>query len=573
MKVLEQADALQRRGRLGRFLPPQVVDELLEHGGVALERKRRSVAILCIELCDFDELAGAVEPEDLTVLFGRFHTLTTEIVFRLGGTIASLHGGTLQAVFGAPKELEPADAADAAVRAARELFDAIDALGETWRDLDPAHALVLRGGIALGHATVGAFGDGEWASFAAIGGPAAVAPRLCDGAEPGVVLVSSRAAKCVLATHTLGGPQTVQTGTWSQEVWRLEGRAFKPSRQSPRAVTSGRRVVAAGSEQADPVGDTREDVLRAAQALAPGESTRTVSLRVGSVLGDRYRLDTELGRGGMGVVFAASDRLLGERIALKVLADPLASANDRLEKLRREVRLARLVTHPNVCRVFDLQILEGLACLTMELIDGRSLAVVLHEAAPTTARALGWAMQICDALAAAHACGIVHRDLKPDNVLIEKTGRIVIADFGIARPMDGMTAQNEGIAGTLDYLAPEQLDSDAPPIDARSDIYALGVLLFELFTRELPFVGTQPVQRALARCTHPPRDPADVVPSIDARLRAVILRCLRRDLTERFQRVADVSRALAPLVEREAEPSSKRVARPERSRSTTLASG
>jgi serine/threonine-protein kinase len=231
------------------------------------------------------------------------------------------------------------------------------------------------------------------------------------------------------------------------------------------------------------------------------------------------------------------------------------------------------VTHPNVCRVFDLQILEGLACLTMELIDGRSLAVVLHESPPSAARALGWSLQICDALAAAHACGIVHRDLKPDNVLIEKTGRIVIADFGIARPLDGMTAQNEGIAGTLDYLAPEQLDTDAPPLDARSDVYALGVLLFELFTRELPFVGPQPVQRALARCTQPPRDPADVVPAIDARLRAVILRCLQRDLNERFQRVVDVAAALAPLVEREPEPSSKRLARPERARSTTLASG
>jgi signal transduction histidine kinase/CheY-like chemotaxis protein len=573
VKVLEQADALQRRGRLGRFLPPQVVDELLAGSGSALERKRRSVAILCAELCDFDELAGAVEPEDLTVLFGRFHTLTTGIVFRLGGTIANLHGGSLQAVFGAPRELAPEDAARAAVRAGRELLEAIDQLGESWRDLDPAHALVLKGGIALGHATVGAFGDGEWASFAAIGGPAATAPRLCDGAERDVILVSSRAAKCVLTEHPLAGPHVVQTGTWSQEVWRLEGRSFSRPKASPRPERAKLVRAARDSDQVDAVADTREDVLRAPHVLAPGESTRTLSLRVGSVLGERYRLDAELGRGGMGVVFVASDRLLGERIALKVLADPLASASDRLERLRREVRLARLVTHPNVCRVFDLQVLEGLACLTMELVDGRSLAAVLREGGFSTARALDWSLQICDALAAAHACGIVHRDLKPDNVLIEKTGRIVIADFGIARPMNGVSeAQPEGIAGTLDYISPEQLSSDAPP-DARSDIYAMGVLLFELFTRELPFAGDKPVQRALARCTRPPRDPIEIVPSIDLRLRAVILRCLTRELNDRFQRVADVSTALAAVSDNEAEPSSQRVARPGPQRTRTLASG
>jgi len=578
VKVLEQADALQRRGRLGRFLPPQVVDELLENAGAALERKRRSVAIVCAELCDFDELAGAVEPEDLTVLFGRFHTLTTEVVFRLGGTIASLHGGSLQAVFGAPKELAPAEAAGAAVRAGRELLDAIDSLGETWRDLDPAHSLVLRGGIALGHATVGAFGDGEWASFAAIGGPAAAAPRLRDAAQPGAILVSSRVAKCLRGDHAMIGPTMVQSGSWSQEVWRLEGgfleRASARALAMPAAGSGKRRVIAAeGSEGTDPVAATREDVLRASHALAPGESTRTVSLRVGSVLGDRYQLDAELGSGGMGVVFAASDRLLGERIALKVLADPLASATDRLERVRREVRLARLVTHPNVCRVFDLQVLEGLACLTMELIDGSSLASALRDGEVSIPRALDWSLQICDALAAAHACGIVHRDLKPDNVLIEKTGRLVIADFGIARPIHGIAeAQGEGIAGTLDYLAPEQLSSDAPP-DARSDIYALGVLLFEIFTRELPFTGVLPAERAIARCTQRPRDPAEIVPSMDPRLRAVVLRCLRRDLNERFQRVADVSSALGVLTDRETEGSSRRLARPVRERTPTLVSG
>ena len=152
VRVLEQADVLSRRGRLQRFLPPAVVDELLEHDpGVALERKRRVVAVLSAELCDFDQLAGAMEPEDLTVLFGRFHTLTTEVVFRHAGTLAGLSGGSLLAVFGAPREVSEAEAAEAAVRAGRALLECIETLAESWRELAAGQPLLLRGGVDLGN--------------------------------------------------------------------------------------------------------------------------------------------------------------------------------------------------------------------------------------------------------------------------------------------------------------------------------------------------------------------------------------------------------------------------------------
>ncbi len=554
VEVLEQAEALQRRSRLGRFLPPAVADELLKDGAAgALERQRRTVAILSAELYRFEELASGVAPEDLTVLFGRFHTIASQAIFRAGGTIAALQNGSVQAVFGAPRELPSADAAVAAALAAAELLFAIDALAEGWRELSPRHTLVLHAGVDLGDATVGAFGDGEWASFAAVGGPAVHAPRLCEEAAPGEILVSGAAAAFAMTWIEPGGPRTVHAQTWSREVFRLKGSHARAA----ETVESGRHVieVLTVSAGADPTGETREDV--GGPTLAPSGALPAFAPRPGQVLGDRYEILRELGQGGMGRVFAARDRLLGETIAVKVLH---GSRPEDLGRLRREVRLSRLVTHPNVCRVFDLQILEGLPCLTMELVKGRSLRVALQAGRVEAGCAIGWLRQLCDALSAAHACGIVHRDLKPDNVLVEDTGRVLIADFGIARPPGGAPVEAEGIVGTLDYLSPEQLVENAS-LDARADIYALGILSFELFTGRLPFDGKTPYERALARLDSVPHDPADLAPEIGPRLRAVILRCLQREAGARFQRIGDVAAALAMVVLEQA-PAADPPARP-----------
>jgi signal transduction histidine kinase/DNA-binding response OmpR family regulator len=575
VRVLEQADQLQRRGRLRRFLPPALAEELLaEDAGTTLERRRRTVAVLSAELCDFDELAGAVEPEDLTVLFGRFHALVTDTVFKAGGTLVSVHNGSLLAVFGAPREQSEAEASRAAVRAGRALLDAVAALDETWQELDTGHTLALRGGLDVGHATVGAFGDGDWASFAAVGGPAARAPRLSGCASPGEIVVTRRAALHATG-ETFLGPEPLRLESRVQEVFRLRSKAMPQRRVDPNART----------QEAPVTGDLGTGPVAAEATL---RSAAPVTL--GNTLGGRYTIEGELGRGGMGAVYAAHDRLLGERIAIKVLHDPAdgpattargdhdgaaggpkpragGAGPDRVEKLRHEVRLARLVTHPNVCRVFDLQIVDGQACLTMELLRGRSLRSVVEEGPVAPARALAWALQICDGLAAAHACGIVHRDLKPDNVMVEQGGRVVITDFGIARPAPALTGGQSAVGpasmrapveGTLDYFAPEQLGGVAAAPDARTDIYALGVLLYELFTGTLPFPGEAPMKRLLARLTDPPRDPADIVPSIHPTIRAVLLRCLQRDMADRFQRVGDVALSLASVTADEDEPAPTR---------------
>jgi serine/threonine-protein kinase len=555
VRVLEQADALQRRGRLRRFLPPAVAEGLLaEDAGAALERRRRMVAVLAAEIADFDEIAASVEPEDLTVLFGRFHALVTEAVFRAGGTLVSVHNGSLLAVFGAPKELSEGDAARAAVRAGRDLLEALAALSESWQALSSGHALHLRGGVDVGHATVGAFGDGDWASFAAVGGPAARAPRLLLAATPGEIVVSHRAAAHA-AGEAFVGPEPLRLDSRTQEIFRLRVKAPPPRRIDPDARTQEAPPTGAGSS----TGATPTHML----------TLRSVTL--GHTLGGRYTLERELGRGGMGAVYAAHDRLLGEHVAIKILhpaerASAEGDRVDRVEWLRREVRLARLVTHPNVCRVFDLQMLDDQACLTMELVRGRSLRAVIEEGPVPTSKALGWARQICDGLSAAHACGIIHRDLKPDNVMVEQGGRAVITDFGIARPAPSLTegaapasASAPALEGTLDYFAPEQLGLGAAP-DARTDIFALGVLLFELFTGGLPFVGDGPIKRLLARMNEPPRDPVLLVPTLHPAIRAILLRCLQKDMSERFQRAGDVAVALEAVTLEESEAPTARPA-------------
>jgi serine/threonine-protein kinase len=247
-----------------------------------------------------------------------------------------------------------------------------------------------------------------------------------------------------------------------------------------------------------------ESASRPVIQAAPGHPA------VGQRFADRYDLDAELGRGGMGVVFRARDSLLGgEPVALKVLfAD--ASQAPAIERFRREVRLARRITSPSIARTHDLGEVSGVFYLTMELVEGESLASHLERLTEqgkrlSPAQAVRIVRAIAEGLAAAHAADVVHRDLKPDNVLLGipssegDVGRVVITDFGIARAFRGPEAvrATQGIAGTPAYMAPEQLEGK--PTDARTDLYALGIVLYECLTGELPFDGDTPVAMALAR--------------------------------------------------------------------------
>jgi serine/threonine-protein kinase len=278
----------------------------------------------------------------------------------------------------------------------------------------------------------------------------------------------------------------------------------------------------------------------AANGEGPAHTTR-------QVIGERYEILGLLGSGGMGSVYKARDLELDELVALKVLRPGLASAPGMLDRFRREVKLARRVAHPNVARVFDIGEGSGEKILTMELIEGEPLSSLLARARRLSVEqivTLGAA--ICAGLGAAHEAGVVHRDLKPDNVLVEKGGRVVITDFGIARAADGDALATGTLVGTPAYMAPEQIESGVP-IDARADIYALGALLYELCTGQPPFQAETVFAVAAARLLKPPPDPRALRPELPDGLARLVLRCMARRPEDRFPSAAAVSQELQAL--------------------------
>ncbi len=266
---------------------------------------------------------------------------------------------------------------------------------------------------------------------------------------------------------------------------------------------------------------------------AAGEGVAAAAL-----VAKRYQIVRWLGGGGMGRVYAALDTELDELVALKVLRSGLAE--DAIERFRREVKLTRKIMHPNVARMFDIGEHDGDKFLTMELVEGTSLAQDLGK--PMTwerVREIG--LQVCAGLGAAHAAGVIHRDLKPDNVLVEAaTGRLVITDFGIARTgMDANVTRVGEMIGTPRYMAPEQLACEA--LDARADLFAFGVMLYELITGQRPWSGDTAVAVAVAQATKPLRPIGVKVPP---ELAAIVEKCLRIDPTERPGSAAEIATAL-----------------------------
>ncbi len=259
-------------------------------------------------------------------------------------------------------------------------------------------------------------------------------------------------------------------------------------------------------------------------------------LATGTTFAHRYQIIEELGKGGMGRVYKVFDTEVKEKLALKLLNPEIAFDSDTIERFRSELRLARGVSHRHICRMFDLGREEetGAYYITMEYVPGENLKSLIHRiGALPAAKAAAIARQVTEGLAEAHRLGIIHRDLKPQNIMIDREGGARIMDFGIARSIKSKGITGAGvIVGTPEYMSPEQVDGK--DVDARSDIYALGVVLFEMLTGRLPFTGETPLSVAVKHKTESPPDPRTFNPQVPESLARIVARCLAKNPESRY---------------------------------------
>jgi serine/threonine protein kinase len=290
--------------------------------------------------------------------------------------------------------------------------------------------------------------------------------------------------------------------------------------------------------------------LFVAPSSVGSSSMPTSLLSLAAALEGRYQVLSELGRGGMGIVYQAYDKQLKEQVAIKLLSPLLSTDHEALERLTREVSLARRVTHQNVIRIHDLSEVNGLHYVSMEYFGGANLKEHLKRNGPLSLMN-GYQIlsQICDGLEAAHLQGVVHRDLKAQNILIGPTGQIKIIDFGLARSvhLEGMTATGL-IMGTPEYMAPEQVAGKH--VDERADIYALGVILFEMLTGRVPFIGDSAIAVGFQQLKDPPPSPRSINPQIPEEVERIILKALEKNPIHRYRTVDEMRKEFASALPR-----------------------
>ena len=249
---------------------------------------------------------------------------------------------------------------------------------------------------------------------------------------------------------------------------------------------------------------------------------------------DRYEVVRKLGSGGFADVFLATDRLLGRQVALKVLSSRYAHDEQFVERFRREASSAAGLNHPNIVQIYDRGEAEGTYYIAMEYLEGRSLKEIIVKYAPLSSELLvSVAVQIVEALRFAHRRDVIHRDIKPQNIIIDGDGRVKVTDFGIARAGSASTMTEAGsILGTAHYFSPEQ--AQAQPVEAASDLYSLGVVMYEMATGRLPFDGDNPVSIAMKHVHEMPEAPRRINPNLPENLDAVIMRALGKRPVDRY---------------------------------------
>ncbi len=313
-------------------------------------------------------------------------------------------------------------------------------------------------------------------------------------------------------------------------------------------------------------------------ATGPRPAMATETLRIiprelatGATFAGRYQIIEELGQGGMGRVYKVLDMKIGEKVALKIIRPEAAVDRLILDRFSNELKLARKIRHKNVCQMFDLGEDRGAYYITMEYVRGEDLKQILRKMGRLSpGQAVGIARQVCEGLAEAHRLGVIHRDLKPQNIMLDEEGGARIMDFGIARSLAGNGLTGAGmIIGTPEYMSPEQLE--AKEADPRSDLYALGVVLYEMVAGRPPFEGDTPISVAHKQKYDPPEDPGTINSQIPAALSRIILKCLEKDRGKRYATAGEIIADL-DRIEKAFPPADRvvRAGRPLTSKETTV---
>jgi serine/threonine protein kinase/tetratricopeptide (TPR) repeat protein len=294
--------------------------------------------------------------------------------------------------------------------------------------------------------------------------------------------------------------------------------------------------------------------------------TAREELTTGSTFAGRYQVIEELGQGGMGRVYKVHDTKVGEKIALKLIRPEAGLDRKSLERFSNELKLARKVRHKNVCQMFDLGEDRGVRYITMEYVRGEDLRQLIRKVGRLSpGQTVAIARQVCAGLEEAHKLNVVHRDLKPQNIMLDEDGSARIMDFGIARSLAGKSTTGAGVLiGTPEYMSPEQVEGK--DVDQRSDIYSLGVILYEMVTGRRPFDGETPLSIAHKQRYEAPEDPRKINPQVPDGLARVILKCLEKDKAARYESARALDADLAGI--EEGLPTAERAA-PKRKGGTT----
>jgi serine/threonine-protein kinase len=514
---------------LQRFLPPEVARSVIE-GVTPIQAGQQLCRLTCfrLELRGFDEMVEQAEPivapEDMATMLNAYLSEMMEVAFAHGATVDKFIRDTVVGFFGAPKSQGAEQDAVRCAKMAKKMWERAMEVCQRWQrfiDLPPPQPTLV---LSSGHATVGNFGSSTRLEYTAMGGPVDETTALLPAVEPGSV-ACSQATWILVKDSVTGEPEgevKLRGGSRSVKLYRIAG-PHETVARDPDA--------------------TRTTLDRPSSFVArqpPQELCK------GMVLAKRYEIVRPLGEGGMGTVYKARDLKLSSDVALKLLKHDMFSDDSRRARIYREVKLAQLVSHRNVARIYDLQAWEGFEFISMEFIQGQTLAERLEASgAFSTEEGCDVLRQICAGLAAAHAANIIHRDLKPSNIMLEEGGRVVIMDFGTAvwdSALQETISKEKGVVGSPYYMAPEQFEDRQ--VDQRADIYALGVVAYEMFTGQVPFDAKNILSLAFKHTSQPPPDPLSIRPDLSMRLSAVILRCLEKTPARRFGSAVEVASLL-----------------------------